>query len=68
MVFPLLVAAGAWIAENAGTIALVGGTAIGASAFGSSAGQAVGSNINTILIIAVVAIFALLILKKKGVF
>lgn len=68
MVFPLLAAAGAWIIENAGTIALTGGAIVGAGAFGSSAGTAVGSNINTILIIAIIAVFALLILKKKGVF
>jgi hypothetical protein len=68
MVFPLLVAAGAFIAEHVGAIALTGGAIVGAGAFGSSAGAAVGNNINTLLIIAVVAIFALLILRKKGVF
>lgn len=68
MVFPLLAAAGAYLASHAVGATLVGSAVVGAGFFGSSAGHAVGSNINTILIIAVVAIFALLILKKKGVF
>lgn len=67
MVFPLLVAAGAFLAEHAVGATLVGSAVVGAGFFGSAAGNAVGSNINTILIIAVVAIFALLLLKKKGV-
>lgn len=68
MVFPLLAAAGAFLASHATAVTLAGSAVVGAGFFGASAGHAVGSNINSILIIAVIAIFALLILKKKGVF